>query len=291
MGLCFQTLQSGSSGNVLMVWSHKTRVMIDCGVRSQKQLRVLLMQHAIPKLAALVNTHLHSDHINYHALRVMESDQTPVYVHRDNRRRLLFKHGRGASFRGLDLREYGEGPLEIGDLILQNFEIEHADESRNCGFVIQWKEDPAERIVIATDFFEWENIGRHFVDARIIYVEANHCPELLRRYPNFNSHFHLSNPKTGMLLAQALQSSNHAPRAIVLGHLSTERNRPDVALKAVRNTLKQHGARLESPLEVAPRFEPSAVYRTKLALEESRSTQPAWNVELEGIDIQQPEFF
>lgn len=277
MGLFFQTLQSGSSGNVLMVWSRKTRVMIDCGVRSQKQLRAILAEHDTPPLSALVNTHLHSDHINYHALRVMENQRIPIYVHRDNRRRMLLKHGKGLPFLDLDLREYDDDSLEIGDLTLHNFETEHEDESRNCGFVIEWQEDTAERIVIATDFFEWERVGQHFVDARIIYVEANHCPELLRRNPNFNSHFHLSNPKTGMLLAHVLQRSRISPEAIVLGHLSTERNRPEVALHAVRQTLQRHGARVETTLDVAPRYKPSIVYRTR-----PEKISPATDVDDQG---------
>ena len=77
-------------------------------------------------------------------------------------------------------------------------------------------------------------------------------PDLLRRYPNYRSRFHLPNERCGRLLQTAIDSSEKYPLGIMLGHLSEERNEPDLALDTVWEILDEarHG---EIELSVAPR--------------------------------------
>ena len=261
MFLCFQTLLSGSSGNLLMLWTPRTRLIVDAGVSAQKRLRAILEEHRRPPVAAVLVSHLHGDHINYSTLRVLEQTGHPLYVHRRNRRPLLMKHTRGLDFTNLRLEAFGDGTFQVGDFTIHNFETEHDGGSRNCGFVIECEAGRRRRkVVLATDFCEWEEVADRFVDADLLYLEANHDPELLRLNPNFNSHYHLSNLKTGRLLAHALERSSRPPRAVVLGHLSAERNTPALALETVRDILEQNGHRNGLSLHVAPRSTPSPVF-------------------------------
>ncbi len=87
-------------------------------------------------------------------------------------------------------------------------------------------------------------------------MESNHDPQLLRDYPNPRSHYHLSNEKCGRLLSCALARSKHPPCAVMLGHLSEIRNRPNLARQKVLEVLDGTPNR-DLVLHVAPRYEPS----------------------------------
>lgn len=258
----FQSMLSGSSGNVLMLWSKQTRLMIDAGAPSQKALRAILTEYGDESpVDAVLISHLHGDHVNYSSLSVFAQTGHPVFVHRENRRQLMLKHARGKSFAGLNLVEFGDEPFAVGEFTIDNFEISHDGSSRNCGFVVQWQEEEqARKAVVATDFHEWTEVADHFVDADFLYLEANYDPELLRVFPNPNSHFHLSNINTGRLLARALARSGQPPQAIVLGHLSAQRNQPELALSTVRDIIMRNSASREVDLHVAPRHGPSPVF-------------------------------
>ena len=109
---------------------------------------------------------------------------------------------------------------------------------------------------MATDFCEWATLRPWFEDADFVYVEANHDPELLERNWNPNSLYHLSNGQCGDLLREALDHSHAPPAAVMLGHLSEDRNRPELAEATVAAILEEagHGS---VELYVAPRFQPS----------------------------------
>ena len=87
-------------------------------------------------------------------------------------------------------------------------------------------------------------------------MESNHDPQLLRTHPNPRSHYHLSNEKCGRLLSRALAGSKHPPCAVMLGHLSEIRNRPNLARDKVLEILNGSASR-DLALHVAPRYEPS----------------------------------
>ena len=262
MPVFFQSMLSGSSGNCLMLWSEHTRLMIDAGARSQKALRAILDGCVEePPLSAVLISHLHGDHVNYSSLSVFAQTGHRVFIHRDNRRQLMMKHAKGKPFAELKLVEFGNGPFTVGEFTIENFEVEHDGNSRNCGFVVKWQEgERVRKAVAATDFHEWSAVADHFIDADFLYLEANYDPEMLRIYPNPNSHFHLSNVKTGRLLARTLAQSRHLPQTVVLGHLSAERNQPELALSTVREMIMRDTAAPQIDLHVAPRYGPSPIF-------------------------------
>ena len=107
-------------------------------------------------------------------------------------------------------------------------------------------------MLIASDFHDPDAVVPHIYDCDLIYLEANYDLDLLRRHFNPASLYHLPNPAAGLLLQHAIREGTRPPEAIVLGHLSEERNRPELALETVREILRDCG----SPrLVAAPRYE------------------------------------
>ncbi len=212
----------------------------------------------LPHLDGVVISHLHSDHIHYSSLRVLEDSGIPVYVYEKDIPVLARWHFRSSPFLHLKLRPFKERALQIGDFSVAPFSLPH-DQFRNTfGFQISAPQrKKAKRIVVATDFWEWRNRTGWFEDADFIYVEANHDPELLRAHPNPRSHYHLNNENCGRLLHRAFTSGKPPASGIMLGHLSEIRNRPRLAREKVLETLEGVLPLDELNLHIAPRYDPS----------------------------------
>lgn len=260
----FRTLRSGSSGNLLLLECRQrgevSRYLIDCGISSQRSLRRILEEEAglSERIDGALITHAHSDHINYPSLRVLDQLGVPVYLHRrtliDVRRRYLnpYRLPAGVDLSGLDLRAFGDEPFRVNGLAITPVQVPHAPDVATFAFVVR---AGGRKLLIASDLSDPEAIAPHIADCDLIYVESNHDLEMLRRMFNPASLFHLPNPATGLLLRFALERSARMPRAIVLGHLSEERNTPELALGTVATILAE-GARVEPPpLLTAPRHE------------------------------------
>jgi phosphoribosyl 1,2-cyclic phosphodiesterase len=256
MSLHFMSLRSSSSGNCLLVRTDRTTVLIDCGLGSMKRTRQVLTEHLGDQLDvdAVVVSHMHSDHIGYYSLRVLDSLGVKVRVHESCLSQLKDKHFNGRRFCSLKLRPFADSGFKVGDLSFQAFEVPHNPWYPTCGFVIKYKNS---KMVIATDFNNWDSLLEHFVDSDFIFVESNHDTELLTRHFNPNSRFHMPNPETGRLLCTARKHSRKPPQAVMLGHLSSMRTRPDIALKEVQSSFESCGVELDFPLLVAPRSEAS----------------------------------
>lgn len=254
MVLRFRSLLSGSSGNAAMVWDDTTRLLVDCGPRSQKACRKLLADHASgrPPLSGVIVSHLHTDHICYSSLRVLEAEGVPVYVHADNREGLSRRFN-GRPFADLRIREFGDEPFTVGGVTVHPTGVEHAPDFTTHAFRISSGETV---VVVATDLWSWDGAVERFADADLLFIESNYDPELLELFPNLNSEFHLENSRAGELIAEVARAGRRAPRAVVLAHLSEQRNRPRLARTAVAKVLKRAGLG-DVPLHVAPRHKPS----------------------------------
>ena len=76
--------------------------------------------------------------------------------------------------------------------------------------------------------------------------------ELLRQYYNPNSRFHLPNPDTAQFLVNVVTESQKHPQTIMLGHLSDQRNAPEIALRETFDAFENAGVRVECELLAAP---------------------------------------
>jgi len=259
--LSFRSLRSGSSGNLLLLESRtprtRTRVLIDCGLRSQRECcRILEAEVGLDDpLDGIVISHAHGDHINYAALRVLSRLRVPIHAHRHTARqisaRALNPYRLPASVdpREIRFQRFDDEPFAIGSFTFEPLPVPHAPGVTTHAFLIR---EGGHKLLVASDFNDPEAVVPHAYDCDFIYVESNHDLELLRRHFNPASLFHLSNPAAGLLLQHALERSRRPPRAVMLAHLSEDRNHPEIALATVREALGRYGARL--PLLTAPRY-------------------------------------
>lgn len=263
MALSFQSLRSSSSGNCLMVWTEKTTVLLDCGIRVQRECDRILSAGSglFARPEAVLVSHAHSDHICYAALRVLQRLEIPIQCHRKIHAQIHEEHV-GDWESPPPIQTFGNDPFTVGELSIQAIELPHAPGFTNVGFAIEWHSRHGRRKMVAcTDFYDGDAILDSMIDADFIFVEANHDPELLRRYPNYASRFHMSNAKTAKLLSEVRKASRKPPQAVVLGHLSRERNTESLAIGAIHSDFERAGVALDFRLEAAPREKASAVIR------------------------------
>ena len=256
MPLYFQSIRSGSSGNCVLLATDRSTLLIDAGFRTIRDCRAALGP-LLPGIDGVVVSHLHGDHVHYCALRVLQEHGVPICVHESQVAHLRERHFRDQPFRGLPVETFDGQGFQVGEFTIEPFAVPHYPGLPTFGFQVTCHlSDGPRRVVVATDLADARRCARHFVDADFIYIEANHDPDLLRRNPNPNAQYHLSNEQCGRLLRHALDRSTARPAAIMLGHLSDERNEPLLARDTVWALLDsgQHG---HIELHIAPRHEPS----------------------------------
>ena len=252
----FRTLISSSAGNCLELSSEGMTLLIDCGFRAQRDFAAVLA--GIRGDVEMLVSHAHTDHVGYSGLKVLAKRGMAIRAHES----VVQQVCRYQSFEGWGQRPqfvpFGGTPFEVGPFYIQAVPVPHAPGVPNFGFVIMFGTGEKRRkLVFCTDFHDFEPIAPELIDADLIYVESNHDLELLRLHPNPASRYHLSNPKTGDLLADSIWRSRHGPQAVILGHLSRERNHPNIALETVNGALDRAGVHHEFMLTTAPPYAPS----------------------------------
>ena len=246
MSLFFQVLASGSKGNAVLVYSAKTRVLVDAGTTCKELKRRLdLTPVQARNLDAVLITHEHSDHVSA-AGTLSRKFNLPAYMTRGTLENLPPNIGQCAS-----ATVFGTGRcFEIGDLRIHPFATSH-DARESAGFII---ENDGLRLGICTDL----GIATNLVKVRLagcdgLVLEANHDVDRLLDgpYPWFlkqrirSAHGHLSNQDACNLL----QTLHHDRlRCVVFAHLSDTNNHPDLVLESCRKLR-------ESPQWECVRFE------------------------------------
>ena len=82
---------------------------------------------------------------------------------------------------------------------------------------------------------------------------------MLRENYNPNSEYHLPNPETGRLLHTAATRSARQPATVMLGHISSQRNKAKLALAEVKKTFVSENDEMDFRLLASPLYEPSEV--------------------------------
>jgi phosphoribosyl 1,2-cyclic phosphodiesterase len=257
----FQSLRSSSAGNCLAVWTRTSSLLIDCGVKTQCECRQVLEEHAgrAGHLDAVIVSHAHGDHMSYGALRVLGCEGVRILGDARVLRQLRDRH-QPEDWKAPPAMQAMPGVVDIGDFRVRRFEVPHAPQVPSFGFAITARVGEKERsFVVCTDFNDFGEVLPHFLDTDFVFVEANHDLELLRRHPNPASRYHLNNVKSASLLCHVVRRSATPPRAVMLGHLSEERNRRALAIGEVTRMFQRTGTGLRFHLEAAPASRPSEV--------------------------------
>lgn len=233
-------LGSGSSGNCTLVSSAGTTVLIDAGLSGRETVKRLeSVGVAIDRIGAICLTHEHEDHCT--ALSVLSRRNGLTLYANSGTVDAIEKGGKGP---GLKWNVFTTGsPFTIGSLTMEPFSVPH-DAFDPVGFVVR---DGVARIGIATDIGMATGLIRERLRCcQVIVIESNHDEELLRdadrpwalKQRILGRQGHLSNRQAGELVAEV---AGPDLRAVFLSHLSSQCNKPDLAVKTVSSILAKAG--------------------------------------------------
>ena len=253
--MTFCTLASGSSGNATYVGFGGKHFLVDAGL-SGKRIVKALERIGVDKLHGIFVTHEHIDHISgvgvlarRFGLDVFASPLTWRYLIRHDKIGRIYEHQIKVIEPGCAIHIEGARVLA--------FNVSH-DASDAVGYSFSCG---GKKIVVATDLGQQtEVVVNAMKDARLILLESNHDPEMLRngRYPAVlkrrvaGSRGHLSNAAAGMMLAEVIVQDY---TYVYLAHLSEENNTPMLAYDTVNRILDANNVK-PAGLFVADRFYP-----------------------------------
>lgn len=229
-------LASGSGGNCSLVSAGGSHILVDAGI-SMKRINCSLQSLglSLDEISGVFITHEHSDHISALKMLLKHYDMD-VYAPRTLANRL----------RGMlpdieeRLRLINVGAdFFVGGIKARAFHTPHdTDESVgyrfNCGG----------SFAIATDMGKvTDEILDALIGADAVLIESNHDLNMLRYGPYpfalkkriLSERGHLSNDDCARL---ARTLAENGTRQIVLGHLSRENNRPELALQTCGQALE-----------------------------------------------------
>ncbi|NOQ84917.1 MAG: MBL fold metallo-hydrolase [Myxococcales bacterium] len=243
-------LGSGSDGNALLLESRTTSVLVDAGLSHRKLVQrfTALGREAPNNIEAVIVTHSHTDHAAHAStyatrfgcpIRASEAAMPSIRL-RPTAQAQPFTVGR---------------PFRLGDITIHSRSLPH--DAPQVALVFETR---ATKVGLVTDLGHVpKGLERFLDDCETLLLESNHDPDMLATgpYPEAlkqrvaGSLGHLSNGEAGDLLAGLA----HAPRRVVLMHLSETNNSAELARSSAEAALGHRGtelllARQQQPLEL-----------------------------------------
>ncbi len=250
----FQSFLSGSSGNSTLVTDDVTHLLVDCGAGGKYITECMQRVGINPtELSGILITHEHRDHIAGAGI-LSRRFNLPIYATPKTWASIGSTLGNIAP----QNQRNTEATMTFGDIQVEAFAIPH-DAAEPVGYSFM-KQD--EKLTIATDMGEvTDSVLSHLVGSHTVIIEANHDVTMLQngRYPYplkkriAGSKGHLSNEACGKLCVKLVESGT---RALWLGHLSAENNKPSLAYDTVAAILQNASFTVGGSLalNVLPRY-------------------------------------
>ena len=247
-------LASGSSGNLTLLETGSTRLLIDAGIGKRETLaRLAAVGAEIDRIDGILITHEHADHCSG-LPQMLAMWKAPLYVTEptmDALQRVL-PETFGKRLRGVETIHAGQ-QVTIGDIDVHAFAIPH-DAADPLGFT--FKADGVKMALVTDLGYLPELVKVHLRDADCLMLESNHDLDMLKVGPYpwvvkqrvLSRTGHLSNHAVSEYLCDPDGFDGRA-RYLVLGHVSQENNHPDVARISAEEALNRR------PSEVAFRGE------------------------------------
>lgn len=242
---------SGSSGNCTYIESEKGAVLIDAGVSMKRIFEEISRIDRNPeKIKALFVTHEHSDHI-LSVGAIARKLHIPVFATKPTWRAMYKGLGK-IEKQFIKPVEISEN-IEIEDMVISAFQIPH-DAASPVGYKI---ECGGRKFVIATDIGEMnEKIFLEISGAHAVLLESNHDKLMLQNgsYPYplkqriKGKCGHLSNEEAAITCGRLVSVG---VRKILLGHLSGENNRPEIAFCEAEKCISKCGVKVGDDVYLA----------------------------------------
>ena len=236
------TIGSSSSGNCTLVYNTDTYILIDAGIPYKHVLAKLRVVFGKPedkfptwkpKLDGVFITHEHSDHVKS-AGTLNHKIKIPIYVSplvRDRKPKEFEKCS--------DLRDIGDSSvISVGSMTIKPFSTKH-DAVQSLGFVVSDK-DTVFGYVTDTGSIS-KSMKLALQNCVSLMMECDYDEEMLHDYEGYSRDLkdrigsafgHLSNQQ-GLEFVKTSLDINTL-KAVIIGHLSENTNKPDKFLERMR---------------------------------------------------------
>jgi phosphoribosyl 1,2-cyclic phosphodiesterase len=240
-------LASGSSGNLTLLETERTRILVDAGLGKRETLaRLAAVGAELDRLDAVLITHEHSDHCNG-LPQVLGLWKTPLYVTEATMAQLqrILPETFGKRLRGVESIQAGQH-FAIGDIDVHAFAIPH-DAADPIAFTFRCN---GSKVAICTDLGYMPQLVKvHLREVDCLILESNHDLDMLKVGPYpwvvkqrvLSRTGHLSNHAVSEFLADPDGFDSRA-RYLVLAHISQENNNPDLARLSAEEALGRRPA-------------------------------------------------
>jgi phosphoribosyl 1,2-cyclic phosphodiesterase len=258
----FTILGSGSSGNCAYVETENARVLIDAGFSPRQIRQRLAMIGRTPEnLSAILITHEHADHISG-LFGLAEKLRIPIYCNRDTQEAIAWSlkerwNGKrdplfdgmektaGDFIQKLEWRLFQTGDqFELNDVLVETFPIPH-DAQDPVGYLLR---TCAGNFGFVTDLGHMTKLVIERVRAaNALVLESNHDVRMLQdsnrswslKQRILGRHGHLSNEAAA---DAAVEVMSGGLKHLYLAHLSSECNKPELAMRIMTERLGKIGA-------------------------------------------------
>src|SRR5436190_4799250 len=254
-------LGSGSAGNSALVATDHCKILIDGGL-SARQIVLRLEQCGVvaEQLDGVLLTHEHGDHVCGLEVLCRKFD-LPIYANAQTAEAVRYD---GALDRHRNWRIFRTGAeFKICDVLVQTFPVPH-DAVDPVGFAFY---TGARGLGFITDLgYATKMIIERLRQVQTLVIETNHDEKLLqsdthRPWPVKqrirSRHGHLSNAAAANMIEELLSGKIER---VVLGHLSRDCNKPELALETVQASVVKCG-KIDMEIHVATQSEISPQFR------------------------------
>ena len=262
----FCTLFSGSSGNAVYLSTDEGAILVDCGMSGRQTIEAMAAADLDPAgLRAIFITHEHSDHVKGAGI-LSRKLEIPIYATEGTWAGMESCVGCVPDHHRIVINA-GES-FFLDELEVVPFSIPH-DANDPVGYRIY---TPKASVAVATDLgYFADSVFDAVTGAEVVLLESNHDPKMLEQNPHYPMHLkrrilgkkgHLSNQSSAEAAVKLAESGT---RHLLLGHLSSENNTPDLAYRTTLAALERAGAEMDRDvtLNVAGRYQVSHLYTIK----------------------------
>ncbi len=248
--MTFTGFASGSSGNCGLISRGDTHILIDAGI-SLRRIKAFLFERGLSaeELEGVLITHEHNDHISGIPMLTKHCGR-PLFAPCASAT-LMSRADAGVEAYMHRISE--DADFTLGELRIRAFPTPH-DAACSVGYRFESEDGSFGYCTDCGSITEEVVAALRGCDA--VFLESNHDEQMLRYGPYpvalkrriLSENGHLSNESCGRLAVTLAESGC---RSFILGHLSKENNRPELAFRAVRDALDAAGFR-DRALSVAP---------------------------------------